>query len=121
MKSKTDPRHQKRVDRMKKLFSFSFNSLDRTPDDKISSIVEHISKIDGLITECAPEWPINQINRIDEVLAPFVAKSYDKQYQIALTWGITDAKAFAIAQTEKECHDAFQSLEYEDECPAQSD
>ncbi|GIU49983.1 anaerobic ribonucleoside-triphosphate reductase [Shewanella algidipiscicola] len=53
------------------------------------------------------------INRIDEVLAPFVAKSYDKHYQVALKWGITDAKAFATAQTEKECHDAFQSLEYE--------
>jgi len=53
------------------------------------------------------------INRIDEVLAPFVAKSYDKHYQVALTWGITDAKAFATTQTEKECHDAFQSLEYE--------
>ncbi|ABZ77245.1 anaerobic ribonucleoside-triphosphate reductase [Shewanella halifaxensis HAW-EB4] len=53
------------------------------------------------------------INRIDEVLAPFVAKSYDKHYQVALNWGITDAKAFATAQTEKECHDAFQSLEYE--------
>ncbi|GIU36373.1 anaerobic ribonucleoside-triphosphate reductase [Shewanella colwelliana] len=53
------------------------------------------------------------INRIDEVLAPFVAKSYDKHYEVALKWGITDAKAFATAQTEKECHDAFQSLEYE--------
>ncbi|WP_394204054.1 anaerobic ribonucleoside-triphosphate reductase [Shewanella waksmanii] len=53
------------------------------------------------------------INRIDEVLAPYVAKSYDKHYQTALTWGITDAKAFATQQTEKECHDAFQSLEYE--------
>ncbi|GIU44351.1 anaerobic ribonucleoside triphosphate reductase [Shewanella sairae] len=53
------------------------------------------------------------INRIDEVLAPFVAKSYDKHYQVALTWGISDAKSFATAQTEKECHDAFQSLEYE--------
>ncbi len=53
------------------------------------------------------------INRIDEVLAPFVAKSYDKHYQIALNWQITDAKAYATAQTEKECHDAFQSLEYE--------
>ena len=41
------------------------------------------------------------INRIDEVLAPFVAKSYDKHYQIALNWQITDAKAFATAQTEK--------------------
>ncbi|MFT5790093.1 anaerobic ribonucleoside-triphosphate reductase [Shewanella sp. Choline-02u-19] len=53
------------------------------------------------------------INRIDEVLAPFVTKSYNKHYQVALTWGITDAKAFAISLTEKECHDAFQSLEYE--------
>jgi anaerobic ribonucleoside-triphosphate reductase len=53
------------------------------------------------------------INRIDEVLAPFVTKSYDKHYQVALTWGIPDAKAFATSLTEKECHDAFQSLEYE--------
>ncbi|MCL1148417.1 anaerobic ribonucleoside-triphosphate reductase [Shewanella marinintestina] len=53
------------------------------------------------------------INRIDEVLAPFVTKSYDKHYQVALKWEISDAEAFAKAQTEKECHDAFQSLEYE--------
>ncbi|QSX38517.1 anaerobic ribonucleoside-triphosphate reductase [Shewanella sedimentimangrovi] len=53
------------------------------------------------------------INRIDEVLAPFVAKSYEKHYQTALTWGVKDAKDYAIALTEKECHDAFQSLEYE--------
>ncbi|WP_025821731.1 anaerobic ribonucleoside-triphosphate reductase [Shewanella marina] len=53
------------------------------------------------------------INRIDEVLAPFVQKSYDKHLKIAQTWEIADPKAFAQAQTEKECHDAFQSLEYE--------
>lgn len=53
------------------------------------------------------------INRIDEVLSPYVAKSYDKHYQTALHWGITDAVAYARALTEKECHDAFQSLEYE--------
>ncbi|MBT1443149.1 anaerobic ribonucleoside-triphosphate reductase [Shewanella sp. JM162201] len=53
------------------------------------------------------------INRIDEVLAPYVAKSYDKHYQTALHWGITDAASYARALTEKECHDAFQSLEYE--------
>lgn len=32
---------------------------------------------------------------------------------MALNWQIKDAKAYATAQTEKECHDAFQSLEYE--------
>ena len=53
------------------------------------------------------------INRIDEVLAPFVTKSYQKHVQIAKDWRIVDIDAYAKAQTEKECHDAFQSLEYE--------
>ena len=53
------------------------------------------------------------INRIDEVLAPFVQKSYQKHLLIGKKWCIDDAEAFATAQTEKECHDAFQSLEYE--------
>ncbi|WP_427982655.1 anaerobic ribonucleoside-triphosphate reductase [Agarivorans sp.] len=53
------------------------------------------------------------INRIDEILAPYVQKSYDKHLVIAERWNIADAEAYAKAQTEKECHDAFQSLEYE--------
>ena len=53
------------------------------------------------------------INRIDEVLAPFVIKSYDKHLAIAKRWKVVDEAGFAMAQTEKECHDAFQSLEYE--------
>ncbi|MDO6611726.1 anaerobic ribonucleoside-triphosphate reductase [Shewanella sp. 1_MG-2023] len=53
------------------------------------------------------------INRIDEVLAEFVQKSYQKQLVIGKEWGVSDVEAFAMAQTEKECHDAFQSLEYE--------
>ncbi|MDC9594422.1 anaerobic ribonucleoside-triphosphate reductase [Xenorhabdus sp. IM139775] len=53
------------------------------------------------------------INRIDEVLAPFVKASYDKHLAIAKEWQITDQVAYAEARTEKECYDAFQSLEYE--------
>jgi anaerobic ribonucleoside-triphosphate reductase len=53
------------------------------------------------------------INRIDEVLAIFVQKSYQKHLATGIKWQIADAEAFAKAQTEKECHDAFQSLEYE--------
>ncbi|GAL13181.1 ribonucleotide reductase of class III anaerobic large subunit [Vibrio astriarenae] len=53
------------------------------------------------------------INRIDEVLAPYVKASYDKHLQVAQEWEITDPQAFASARTEKECYDAFQSLEYE--------
>ncbi|QIR14244.1 anaerobic ribonucleoside-triphosphate reductase [Shewanella aestuarii] len=53
------------------------------------------------------------INRIDEVLAEFVQKSYQKHRIVAQKWDVKDVDAFAMAQTEKECHDAFQSLEYE--------
>ncbi|MGF1766910.1 anaerobic ribonucleoside-triphosphate reductase [Enterovibrio makurazakiensis] len=53
------------------------------------------------------------INRIDEVLAPYVEISYEKHLMVAREWNIADAESYAAARTEKECYDAFQSLEYE--------
>lgn len=53
------------------------------------------------------------VNRIDEVLAPYVMASYHKHLVVAKEWGIEDAQRFAKNRTEKECFDAFQSLEYE--------
>ncbi|WLS79458.1 anaerobic ribonucleoside-triphosphate reductase [Erwinia pyri] len=53
------------------------------------------------------------INRIDEVLAPFVEASLEKHRRTAQEWQIAEAEAYAQQRTEKECYDAFQSLEYE--------
>ncbi|KGQ70454.1 ribonucleoside-triphosphate reductase [Chelonobacter oris] len=53
------------------------------------------------------------INRIDEVLAPYVQKSYEKHLAIAEKWQIADVQDYAKERLEKECFDAFQSLEYE--------
>ncbi|NLS13327.1 anaerobic ribonucleoside-triphosphate reductase [Vibrio sp. SM6] len=53
------------------------------------------------------------INRIDEVLEPYVLTSFEKHLEIAREWNIPEPDAFARARTEKECYDAFQSLEYE--------
>ncbi|WP_217519769.1 anaerobic ribonucleoside-triphosphate reductase [Vibrio metschnikovii] len=53
------------------------------------------------------------INRIDEVLAPYVTASYHKHLTIAEEWHIATPQDFAMSRTEKECYDAFQSLEYE--------
>ncbi|PFG58160.1 ribonucleoside-triphosphate reductase class III catalytic subunit [Vibrio sp. ES.051] len=53
------------------------------------------------------------INRIDEVLEPYVISSYEKHLTIAKEWNIAEPEEFAHARTEKECYDAFQSLEYE--------
>ncbi len=53
------------------------------------------------------------LNRLDEVLAPYVTASYAKHLQTATEWQIPDAKGYATHLTEKEVFDAFQSLEYE--------
>lgn len=53
------------------------------------------------------------INRIDEVLEPYVKVSYQKHLKVAEEWQIADPEAYAKARTEVECKDAFQSLEYE--------
>lgn len=55
----------------------------------------------------------NTINRIDEILAPYVTISHQKHLATAELWNIPNKEAYADALTEKECFDAFQSLEYE--------
>jgi len=60
------------------------------------------------------------VNRIDEVLAPYVEKTYEKycneveeDYDYATA---EDIKNIAMKRTEKECEDAFQQLEYSINC-----
>lgn len=64
MKTLNDPRHQKREKIIKQLFGQTF-----TPQPQISSqtkkIIKQLKKIDQLIGQCAPAWPIQKINKID--------------------------------------------------------
>lgn len=55
------------------------------------------------------------IDRIDEVLAPYVRKSYEKHLATGLRWLKDPKKAavYATEQTEKEVGSAMQGLEYE--------
>lgn len=53
------------------------------------------------------------LNRLDEVLAPYVTASHKKHLATALEWDIPNPDAYAQKLTEKEVYDAFQSLEYE--------
>lgn len=55
----------------------------------------------------------NTISRIDEVLAPYVTKSYEKHLAVAEEWNIQDKEAFARQRTEVEVEGAIQGLEYE--------
>lgn len=63
MKTANDPRHQKRIDQMQKLFSYSFKS--DPVDAEIAPIVSELADIDAKIAVAAPEWPIDKIAKID--------------------------------------------------------
>lgn len=63
MKTSQDPRHQRRIDLMQKLFSLSFPG--GTQDKTIAQIKKNIESIDGAIAAAAPEWPVDKIAKID--------------------------------------------------------
>ncbi len=62
MKSATDPRHKLRGQKLQYLFAASFRNK---PDHHVKNIWEHLPKIDPLIAEAAPEWPIGKLNPVD--------------------------------------------------------
>ncbi len=63
MKTPNDPRHQKRIDRMQKLFAYSFATSHADPN--IQDIIQHLPDLDSRIQKSAPEWPIDKIAKID--------------------------------------------------------
>lgn len=53
------------------------------------------------------------IDRMDEVLAPYVEASYRKHQHQARLWRVSEVDNYAEHMTVKETYDAFQALEYE--------
>lgn len=64
MKTSLDPRHQRRRRAVENLFSWSFQPTE-VQDELTSAIIKNKEKIDKIIANSAPEWPIAQINKID--------------------------------------------------------
>lgn len=65
MKTKYDPRHKQRVEKLKQLFAYSFRDEEQKIIEKISDISPYIEEIDKMIQEVAPEWPVKRLNKID--------------------------------------------------------
>lgn len=63
MKTSSDPRHQKRQHIVQELFAISFQS--KPVDASIKNIVENLPQVDKVITNIAPEFPIDKINKVD--------------------------------------------------------
>lgn len=64
MKTKSDPRHLRRIKVVKDLFAYSFHPKQKH-DLMVKSILDNTVAIDGFIAKSAPEWPIEKISKID--------------------------------------------------------
>ena len=63
MKTALDPRHRKREEMVKDLFSSSFDS--QKPSTRLEALLANVSEIDEKIHTAAPEWPLAKIAKID--------------------------------------------------------
>lgn len=102
MKSKTDPRHLKRIKRFKKLFSLSFK--DQKPDESIVPILDQLKNIDKIITKSAPDWPIKKLNKVDLAilrLAIYELKHTKTPQKVVIDEAIELAKSFGTEKTSK--------------------
>lgn len=64
MKSRNDPRHQKREHLLQVLFAWDYRK-NEDPHSDIEPIVAALPGIDQRIKEGAPMWPLEKISRVD--------------------------------------------------------
>jgi transcription antitermination protein NusB len=64
MKSRNDPRHQRREHLVQQLFEWEFRKHEISPT-VLQEIVPHIEELDKYIQESAPQWPLSQIAAVD--------------------------------------------------------
>jgi N utilization substance protein B len=66
LKSSDDPRHIRREKAVKALYAWGFLKEKGINKNLLAKqTISSKDKIDKIISHCAPEWPISQINRID--------------------------------------------------------
>jgi len=64
MKTASDPRHIARINTIKELFADTFTGQAGL-SELTKKVLEKKDIVDKLITDSAPEWPIDKLNRID--------------------------------------------------------
>lgn len=101
MKTATDPRHLKRREAVKVLFAQSFTTQKNLPD-LVKNILKQEKKINKIIVNSAPTWPIEKINKIDLAilhLAIYELKNEDTPPKVVIDEAVELAKEFGSEQS----------------------
>lgn len=96
MKRADDPRHRRRKKAVQQLFAYSFKDHKRL-GTLSQNVIENIEIIDQVIRECAKEWPIEKINKIDLAilrLATYELKNQDTPDKVVIDEAVELAKTY---------------------------
>lgn len=96
MKTATDPRHLRRREAVKVLFADTFTAQPNPPE-LVVKIFAQKDKIDKLITDAAPQWPLDKLNKIDLAilrLAVYELENEDTPPKVVIDEAVELAKEF---------------------------
>jgi N utilization substance protein B len=96
MKTATDPRHLKRREAVKILFAQTYTNQPHPPE-LVQKIIKQKNKINKLISNAAPQWPIDKLNKIDLAilwLATYELKNEDTPPKVVIDEAVELAKEF---------------------------
>jgi len=102
MKTASDPRHLKRIKLFKSLFSVGFKQVKKK---SIQPIINQLPQIDKIIEKCAPDWPVQKLNKVDLAILRLAIfeLNYDKKnpQKVIIDEAIELAKEFGTNKTSK--------------------
>lgn len=96
MKTATDPRHIRRRETVKVLFADTFTKQPGV-SDLVKKILAKKDKIDKQISAAAPEWPIENLNKIDLAilrLAVYELENEDTPPKVVIDEAVELAKEY---------------------------
>jgi len=96
MKTATDPRHLRRREAVKTLFAETFTTQPNPPE-LVQKILAKKVKIDKLIEDSAPQWPVDKLNKIDLAilrLAVYELENEDTPPKVVIDEAVELAKEF---------------------------
>jgi N utilization substance protein B len=96
MQTSTDPRHLRRREAVKTLFAETFTP-QVNHSDLVKSILAKKKKLDKLICDAAPQWPIDKLNPMDLAvlrLAVYELENNDTPPKVVIDEAVELAKEF---------------------------
>lgn len=96
MKTATDPRHLRRREAVKILFAETYTAQPNPPE-LVQKILKQKNKINKLIENAAPQWPVDKLNKIDLAilwLAVYELENDDTPPKVVIDEAVELAKEF---------------------------